>query len=288
VAAAYLDRQALLDGNTAALVVALGLGVCFSLADFVLLAVGTALEKHIGVWSSALGLARSLTALYAAHISLGVVAALLVPGGHLWGLAVVVVLVLLIQFSFNLLLKTKGAYGETIQALVRASELQAGPSEDGHAQRVADMCVHAGRLLGLSSKSLERLNYAALLHEIGRIGLDATAESGSLDSAHPQRGADIIGGIPFLASAQTMIRNQSASPPEGGLALDDEDALCAQLIGVCCALDRLIGSTLGRRWTADVLEAGLSECAPAIDIRVRAAVLSSWARGLRAQHRAFL
>ncbi len=126
LAAMTLNRQALAGGDFAVLAWILVLGLIHSCADFCLLAIGMALEKGIGFWSSMSGLGRSLGALYAAHVSLGVAAALLYPSGHLLAFAVTVTLVLLIQYSFNLLLRTRGAYGETIQALVRASELQLG------------------------------------------------------------------------------------------------------------------------------------------------------------------
>lgn len=280
-----LDRQALAAGSTIAILWAVGLGTVHSVTDFWLLVLGVSLEKHQSVLSSISGLSRSLAALYAAHVSLGVVAALLYPSGRLWGLGITILLVLMIQYSFNLLLKTKGAYGETIQALVRASELQSGVGEEGHAQRVADACVNAGRLLGLSSKALERLNYAALLHEIGRIGIDEGVGSSDAKASHPQRGADIVGGIPFLASTRAMIRDQGVAPTAGRLQADDEDALCAQLIGVCCALDRFVVLSPGRRLDGKSVASGLDSCAPLIDARVRSAVRSAFTRGLLSKER---
>jgi len=283
LASTFLDRAALASGSAVALLMAVGLGLLHSCADFVLLAIDMALEKRIGVWASIPGLARSLSALYAAHISLGVASALLFPSGRLWGFGVMVALVLLIQYSFNLLLKSKGAYSETIQALVRASELQSGENEEGHSRRVADLCFYAGRLLSLSTKSLERLNYAALLHEIGRIGLDEGDESARVVVTHPARGAEIVSGIPFLASTQVMIRNQSASPVVKHLSIDDEDALSAQLIGVCCAFDRFLMASPGRGLNGDSLRRGLEMCAPLVDSRVRDAVLSAAVRSLQRQ-----
>lgn len=282
LAGRLLEPQAIAAGQTSALAAALGLGLLHSVADFALLAVSVSLERHVGVWRSIPGLARSLAALYAAHASLGVVAALLFPAGRVWALVVMVVIVLLIQYSFNLLLRTKGAYGETIQALVRASELQSEAGEDGHAQRVADLCVNSGRQLGLQSKTLERLNYAALLHEIGRIGLDECASVSAETGDHSHRGADIVEGIPFLASAQAMIRHQAASPVSEHLTMDEDDALCAQLIGVCCALDHWTSSRVGLQ-SASALAGGLTACAPGVDSGVRDAIMKAQVRTERAQ-----
>lgn len=285
LASAPANREALVNGDMLALLWAIGLGLLHSVGDFSLVAIGMSLERRMGFWSIVRGLARSLAALYAAHISLGVVSALLFPSGRFWGFGLMVALVLLIQYSFNLLLKTKGAYDETIQALVRASELQSEDGDEGHSRRVADMCVYSGRLLGLSTKSLERLNYAALLHEIGRIGLSDGVDSSFVVTAHPHRGAEIVGGIPFLASTSGIIRSQSVDPVVESSALSDDDALCAQLIGVCCALDRHFGSDFGRRLNEASMSRGIETCAPRVDKRVREAVLRASIRGLRMQRR---
>lgn len=272
LAGLVLDRDALAAGSALSLAVAMGLGFLYSAADFSLLIVGVSLERRIRLAGTAAGMGRSLVALYAAHMSLGVAIALLYPRGRLLGFAIMVALALLIQYSFNLLLRTKAAYGETIQALVRASELQAGEDEQGHSQRVADMAVHAGRILGLPSKALERLNYGALLHELGRIGMEEGTQLAVVLADHPDRGADIVGGIPFLSSAQAMIRFQSSEPSDSDAALSVEDATCARLIGVCCGLDRLVmNHPAGWRSWASVEEHS-NVFSPEAEPRVRQAV----------------
>ncbi|HWA83873.1 MAG TPA: HD domain-containing phosphohydrolase, partial [Fimbriimonadaceae bacterium] len=47
------------------------------------------------------------------------------------------------------------------------------PSERGHAERVAVYAVATGEALGLDDESLLRLRYAALLHDVGKISIDA-------------------------------------------------------------------------------------------------------------------
>ncbi|KAF0208986.1 MAG: hypothetical protein FD171_627 [Actinobacteria bacterium] len=276
-----LDLGRLAGGDARALLIVIALGFLYAAADFVLLVVGVSLEKSQSLVSSATGLMRSLSALYAAHVSLGVATVLLFPSGRLWGLAVMIALVLLIQYSFNLLLKTRGAYGETIQALVRASELQAGSDGQGHSQRVADMAVSAGRSMGLSSSTLERLNYAAMLHEIGRIGIEEPASSAIASADYSTRGADIVLRIPFLESTQAMIRHQCADSSALDANLSRDEAICAQLIGVCCLLDRTMPER-SRRWRSHESSAvRLREFAPGLDDEVLDAVAKTVIRDMR-------
>ena len=41
----------------------------------------------------------------------------------------------------------------------------------GHSERVAELSVRIGKALGLNGNRLETLRYAALLHDIGKIGI---------------------------------------------------------------------------------------------------------------------
>src|SRR5262249_13196237 len=59
---------------------------------------------------------------------------------------------------------------DTVRSLMSAVDA-ADPFLRGHSYRIAKMCVRVGRDLDLSSKELEELEYAALLHDIGRTGV---------------------------------------------------------------------------------------------------------------------
>ncbi|GAB4304541.1 MAG: HD domain-containing protein [Desulfuromonadia bacterium] len=71
----------------------------------------------------------------------------------------------------------------------------------GHTRRVRDYSVAIGKRLGLSLQELEHLNLAAILHDIGKIGVDDAIlrKQGPLDRdefikmmEHAQIGADIL------------------------------------------------------------------------------------------------
>lgn len=76
------------------------------------------------------------------------------------------------------LLRSSGAEEEAgtqferfVRASVQAIEAR-DPSTAGHSQRVAELCVKIGRTMGCDADSLKELEYAALLHDFGKIYID--------------------------------------------------------------------------------------------------------------------
>lgn len=70
--------------------------------------------------------------------------------------------------------------------------------------------------MGMSARALEELRYAAILHDVGKIGVpDAILQKpGKLDSTewlemrrHPETGAQIIAPVSRLANSAQMIRH---------------------------------------------------------------------------------
>jgi len=116
----------------------------------------------------------------------------------------------------------------TIYALAAIVEAR-DPYTYGHSRRVNTYAVALAEKIGLSSDEVSRLSTAAMLHDIGKIGIadrvlnkkgKLTAEDWELIKAHPRLGATIIGRIPNLVSCVSMIlhhheRWDGAGYPEG-------------------------------------------------------------------------
>ncbi len=101
----------------------------------------------------------------------------------------------------------------TLIALSRALDARDQDTE-GHSERVAVLAEKIGRKIGLEEADLCSMYLAALLHDIGKIGIpDAILhKSGPLDEQewalmrkHPRIGYDILQNIPFLAPALDAI-----------------------------------------------------------------------------------
>ncbi|NTW28688.1 MAG: HD-GYP domain-containing protein [Coriobacteriia bacterium] len=101
----------------------------------------------------------------------------------------------------------KGAYADTVRSLIGALEAKDSYTR-GHSERVADYSVALGHTLKLDSRTQERLEYAALLHDLGKLAVPGCVltKPGALDDdeyrsiqLHPSRGAEMIRRIPPLS-----------------------------------------------------------------------------------------
>jgi hypothetical protein len=178
----------------------------------------------------------------AAEISTAVLTVVLFPDLSSWGLVVTVGLLLVMRQSFALLLEVRASYTSTVEVLARSLEAY-DPGRRGHAERVSHMSSEAARMVGLQGKRLEDLTYAALFHDVGRLGSD---DPGA-DPEHPS--AEVLGGVGFMSGALPILRVLDAAG-EGGTSLDESDLICAYLIARFSALD--IELTSGRQESEDI------------------------------------
>jgi diguanylate cyclase (GGDEF)-like protein/PAS domain S-box-containing protein/putative nucleotidyltransferase with HDIG domain len=88
------------------------------------------------------------------------------------------------------------------------------PYTYGHSQRVADTALRIGRAIGMSSEDLAKLHAAALLHDIGKVGVpDAiltkpgkpSPEEWDLIRKHCAEGARIVGYVKEMATLVPIV-----------------------------------------------------------------------------------
>jgi HD-GYP domain-containing protein (c-di-GMP phosphodiesterase class II) len=104
-------------------------------------------------------------------------------------------------------MRVKESHDETVHLLIRALE-QKDPYTAGHAERVAQYADYIGSELGLSAARLERLRFAALMHDVGKLVVPnhLLNKSGKLTAhefeevkKHEQASVEILTRIDFLA-----------------------------------------------------------------------------------------
>lgn len=109
--------------------------------------------------------------------------------------------------------KMKTAYRKSITALAAAVETKDAGTV-GHAQRVARLAVDTARRVGVAGRELERLEYAALLMDIGKAKVPQAIlnKKASLNEDeweviknHTRLGADMAEAAPFLADLSDAI-----------------------------------------------------------------------------------
>ncbi|MEV6207540.1 HD domain-containing phosphohydrolase [Kitasatospora sp. NPDC051914] len=195
---------------------------------------------------------RSLLGIGSAIVATGMLVSLLAGEVGLWALPLFCTPLLLAQASFRRAAAIRATTGQTIEALARATEV-AGYTPPGHARRVADTACALGRELGLGTRDLALLEYAALMHDIGQLSLVEPVPGGAtamLPPAEQQRiarlGSEVIRrtGVPRRVGDQVARLADPFRLPDG--AADRSLPLAARIIRVANAHDDLRTEARGR------------------------------------------
>jgi len=111
--------------------------------------------------------------------------------------------------------KIQDSYFEIVKALAQAIEAK-DPYTHGHSERVMQYAVLIAQKLGLPKEKKESLKYAAILHDIGKIGVRGivlnnpnglTVEEYDEIKKHPLVGEGIIKPIELLQPIRPLIRH---------------------------------------------------------------------------------
>jgi putative nucleotidyltransferase with HDIG domain len=130
---------------------------------------------------------------------------------------------------------------------------------EGHSMRVAEYAHGISATLGLSILADEQVHTAALLHDLGKVGVrdEVLDKPGELTAAewasmreHPQLGARILGSLGFLAEEARIVRHHherldGSGYPDG--LTGEAIPLAARIIGVADAFDAMRSARSYRR-----------------------------------------
>jgi putative nucleotidyltransferase with HDIG domain len=201
----------------------------------------------LSVWKKRL---RGIIATYIALTPIGFVMALVYANIGIWGIILFFFPLFLARRSFELYTKMRKMYLETIRALAAAIDAK-DPYTKGHSERVAKIAVVLATELNLSDRDIENIEYTALLHDIGKIGIDdrILGKSSKLSNEefkkikeHPMVGAKIIEPVDFLKNSYKTIYHHHEKYNGGGYpdGLKEKDIpLCARIIAVADAYDAM-------------------------------------------------
>lgn len=144
----------------------------------------------------------------------------------------------------------QASYLSTVQALVSAVEASDAYTR-GHSERVTRYSLTLGQKIGLPSESLHRLEQAAVLHDIGKIGIDAallhkkdTLTDGDIYvlRQHPSIGVKILKPIDFLTDIREIIEQHHEQYDGNGYPnrLEGEEILIeARILAVADTYDAM-------------------------------------------------
>jgi putative two-component system response regulator len=111
--------------------------------------------------------------------------------------------------------KLKAANMQTVQVLAETIEAKDQYTQ-GHCERVRKLAVRIAQKLGMDKRQIEALEYAALLHDIGKIGIPERilSKRGPLDAEelevikmHPIIGAQILSVVELFAPSINGVRH---------------------------------------------------------------------------------
>ncbi|MDP2969795.1 MAG: response regulator [Deltaproteobacteria bacterium] len=109
----------------------------------------------------------------------------------------------------------KKAHLDSVKVLAEAIDAK-DPYTRGHSDRVKRMSLAIAKKMGFSEERLENLEYGALLHDIGKIGIKdevlqkqapLSSEEYQYIQEHPLIGVKIVEGVEFFKDKISMIRH---------------------------------------------------------------------------------
>ena len=146
-----------------------------------------------------------------------------------WSLIPVVALLFLMRQSYAMLQDIRELYRTTVGVLVEAAEGQ-DARRVGHAERTAAAARAIAMRVGLSAHQVDRINYAALLHDVDAIGDTSGVAPRGGNSTDPAVGtsSEVFDGVHFFDDVLPIIR--ICDGHSSGEAVDAEGDLLAGLI----------------------------------------------------------
>ena len=125
------------------------------------------------------------------------------------------------------------------------------PYTRGHSERVARYSIAIGKNLGLSEKEMRNLRISALLHDVGKIGIDdrILRKPGALSDdefevmkGHPAKGAAIMSGVAQLIDIIPGMKYHHEKWSGGGYPdglVGDQIPLQARIVAIADTLDAM-------------------------------------------------
>jgi len=168
----------------------------------------------------------------------------------LWSLLLFGIPLYIVYQAHRLFEDMKESHKNTVAALTTALEADE-PYTHGHSYRVAQYAVAIGRRMGISGRELETLEYAGMLHDIGKIAITndivckparLTRDEFDILSAHPAIGGEIVEQMKFLKEAAHLVRHHHERPDGQGYPdglQGEEIGLGSSILNLCDAVDAM-------------------------------------------------
>lgn len=137
-----------------------------------------------------------------------------IPSGE-WIVLLMLLPLMLARYAWKLYLDSKGQQMRMIQVLVSTMEAK-DPYTQGHSKRVCEYAVQIARAMHLRESQVEHIREGAVLHDLGKIGVDdrilrkpeaLTEEERVAMERHPEIGVAIIRDLQLKPDVVEMIHD---------------------------------------------------------------------------------
>jgi putative nucleotidyltransferase with HDIG domain len=187
---------------------------------------------------------------YIAEAPMGFIMAIIYTEVGIIGILLFFLPLFLARRSFELYAKMRKVYLDTIRALAAAIDAK-DPYTKGHSERVSKNAVALAQEMNLSDQEIENIEYSALLHDVGKIGIEDSIlrKEGKLTDRefkkikeHTIIGANIIKPVDFLKNSYKAVyhhheKYNGSGYPDG--IKEEEIPLSARIIAVVDAYDAM-------------------------------------------------
>jgi HD superfamily phosphodiesterase len=155
-----------------------------------------------------------------------------------WALPIAALPYSFAHLAFQRFQETKVTYKQTIRALARIPEVS-GLGVDGHADRATDLASTIAKEIGLGPVEVEDVEYAGLMHDIGRVSLNEPQIllHGYTNDDIARWSSEIIAESPYLSRVATHVRHQYEAYRKPGEQSDPEVSQVSRIVKVAAAYD---------------------------------------------------
>ncbi len=184
----------------------------------------------------------------------------------------------------------KQASLEGIQALVSAVEAK-DPYTQQHSRQVTHYATHLARHLGCPDEIVESVYIAAMVHDVGKIGIpdhiltktgDLTEEESENVRRHPALGAEIIRHLSIFNTEADIIRHHHENWDGSGYLNEiagDEIPLASRIIRIADAMDAmLMARSYKGAYAVETMLDELTRCAGKSFDPKLATIAAEWSR----------
>ncbi len=192
-------------------------------------------------------------------VALGTLVAVVYFSAGPWGLVLVGIPFLVARHSFGVYMEIRTDLKDFVRALSEVLE-EVDPWTRQHSIHVSEYAVRLARGMRLSEREVEEIEYAALMHDLGKIGPQhqrILQKPGSLSyeerrtlNAHPDAGAEIVKRVRALRRSAEIVRTHHERPDGEGYPLGlraGDVPIGARILNVADAFDAMTSDRPYRR-----------------------------------------